>query len=83
LRQRSDAQAVFSDIGKKRQVERDKLMELGQVTGGQIAVPCVALGLLEFMPWVIEKEGVGAGIDWPEKQEDLGRCNDIPAMQMR
>lgn len=58
-------------------------MELAQVTGGQIAVPGIALRFLEVMPWIIEEEVVGAGIDWPEKQKDLGRRDDIAAMQMR
>ncbi len=56
-------------------------MELGEISGGQIAVPSVET--LEPVPRIVEEEPVTHGIDRAEKQEDLGRRDHIAALKMR
>lgn len=56
-------------------------MELGEISGGQIAVPGVET--LKPVPRIVEEESVTHRIDGTEKQEDLGCRDDIPAMKMR
>ena len=58
-------------------------MELGEVSGGQVAVPGITLRFLKVMPRVIEEKVVRFAIDWTEEQKDLGRRDHIAAMEMR